>query len=136
MSKIWRVAARTAAAVLAVAAAGCFSVDAAYSPAADSEQVLVSNNGWWLFNCIPLCCGNATPEPERVGPWAFFRDDVTLDKVQHRFMEYAHARGASVQDLVYNNYDNVLFSIPFTNIPVPIPYLLCYREIQLSGVLK
>ena len=51
-------------------------------------------------------------------------------------MEYAQARGASVQDLVYNNYDNVLFSIPFTNIPVPIPYLLCYREIQLSGVLK
>ena len=109
MSIIWRTAARAAAVVLAVAAAGCFSVDAAYSPAADSEQVLVSNNGWWLFNCIPLCCGNATPEPDRAGPFAFFRNDVTLDKVQHRFMEYAHARGASVQDLVYNNYDNVLF---------------------------
>ncbi len=136
MSKIWRASARVAAIVLAVAAAGCFSVDAAYSPAADSEQVLVSNNGWWLFNFIPICCGNATPEAERFGPWAFFRDDVTMDKVQRRFMDYARARGARVQDLVYCNYDNVLFSIPFTNIPVPLPYLLCYREIQLSGVLK
>lgn len=102
----------------------------------DSEHVLVMNSGWWLFNAIPICCGNAASTPENHGPWAFFRNDVTMEKVQGRFMEYTHSRGLDASELVYRNTDRVIFSIPFTNIPVPLPYLLCYREIQLSGVLK
>jgi hypothetical protein len=30
----------------------------------------------------------------------------------------------------------VLFEIPGTDFPIPLPYILTYREIQLSGVLK
>ena len=131
-----KLVALAASAICAVTLAGCFSVDTARSATAGRTHVLVSNSGWRLFNVIPLCCGNAAPEAERLGPWAFFRDDVTLDKVQGRFMEVAQERGLEPQDLVYRNIDNVLFNIPFVSIPVPLPYLLCYREIQLSGVLK
>jgi hypothetical protein len=69
-------------------------------------------------------------------PWAFFRDDVTMDKVQYRFMDYAKNKGVEISDLKYTYYDTVLFNLPIVQYPLPIPYLLCYREIQLSGNLK
>jgi hypothetical protein len=30
----------------------------------------------------------------------------------------------------------VLFNVPLLQYPLPIPYLLCYRELQLSGNLE
>lgn len=116
---------------------GCFSIDSAVSQTSGEEHVIVANFGWRLFNVFPLFCGNATSEQEgRIGPFAFFRDDVTMDKVQERFYEYANERGKTPDTVVYHTYDSVLFDVPFTQIPVPIPYLFCFREIQISGVIK
>ena len=100
------------------------------------EHVVASNYGWKLFNCIPVCCGNAADDGKRVSPWAFFRDDVTMDKVQSRLMSYARERGREVTDLTYHNYDSVMLWIPMAGIALPVPYLICYNEVQLSGVLK
>lgn len=121
-----------------VGLSGCFSMDYTVSPATGNEHVLVSNYGWKLFNCIPLACGNATDPMSAgyCGPWAFFRDDVTMDKVQKRLTDLAAAHGKKPANLFYHNYDTVFISIPFTDVPIPIPYVVCYREIQLSGVLK
>ncbi|MCR5752931.1 MAG: hypothetical protein K6G91_13325 [Kiritimatiellae bacterium] len=116
--------------------AGCFSVDTATCTSTGDEHVVVSNYGWTLFNCIPLCCGNATKREDRFGPWAFFRNDVTMEKLQNRFMDYAKARGRELECLTYHKYETVLFNIPFTQIPVPLPYIVCFRELQLSGVVK
>ena len=98
------------------------------------EHVHVSNYGWYLFHCIPLACGNASTGAWT--PWVIFRNDVTMDKVQDRLMRHAAERNKTPTDLSYHNYDTVFISIPFTGVPIPIPYLVCYREIQLSGVLK
>ena len=117
-----------AAVVLAVAAAGCFSVDAAYSPAADSEQVLVSNNGRWLFNCIPLFCGNG--DITGTCPFVMFRDDVTMERVQDRFAAYADGR--EIKSPVYHNTDSVFFDF----FGWPIPYILCYKEVSMSGTME
>ena len=116
--------------------AGCFSIDTAISATTGDEHVVVSNYGWTLFNCIPLCCGNATKEDSRFGPWAFLRNDVTMEKLQNRFMDYAKSRGRELENLTYHSYATVLFNIPFTQIPVPLPYVVCFRELQLSGVVK
>jgi len=94
----------------------------------------VSNYGWKLFNFIPLVCGNAT-ERNRFGGCAFFRNDVTLEKIQSRFMSYAAQCGKTPTDMVYHNYDTVIFELPIMGLTIPIPYVLCYNEIQLSGVL-
>jgi hypothetical protein len=59
-----------------------------------------------------------------------------MDKIQSRFMKYRAERGKDSINLNYFNKKNVLFEIPGSQIPVPIPYLLTYREIQLSGVLR
>ena len=69
-------------------------------------------------------------------PWAFFRNDVTMDKIQHRFMKYANFYGKKSRDMAYYTQESVLFEIPATDFPIPLPYLLTYKEIQLSGVLK
>ncbi len=118
---------------------GCFSFDSAISQRTGDEHILVGNYGWRLFNVIPLACGNATDPREEVqhGPWAFFRDDVTMDKVQRHLVNYAATRPEKeLVDLTYHTTDSLFFSIPFLEIPVPIPYVLCYREIQISGTLQ
>lgn len=111
---------------------GCFSLDRGRFIRSDEEHVLVSNYGWYLFHYFPLACGNANKD--RWLPWVMFRNDVRMDKIQGRFMDYAGARKA--RDLAYTTRESVMLEIPALNLPLPIPYLLTYREIQLSGVLE
>ena len=113
--------------------AGCFSIERGQVRTTGEEHILVSNYGWYLFNCIPLASGNTNPDP--IFPWVIFRNDVTMEKVQTRFMGYVNGMKKDAKNLTYTSYDSVMFEIPGSNIPVPIPYLLTYREIQLSGVL-
>ena len=117
------------------ALSGCFSIESKRLPSTGEQHVLVSNYGWTLFNCIPLLCGNALPEEERLLPWVLFRNDVTLEKVQENFSRFAKSQEKEITNLVYRNDNKVLLNIP-GDIPLPIPYILCYREVQLSGVLK
>lgn len=111
---------------------GCYSFDVADVPSSNEHHVLVSNYGWYLFGSIPFVCGNASKNA--ILPFAFFRDDVTMDKLQKRFSDYADSRQCHTKDLNYHSYDTVLLEIP--SIQVPIPYILCFRELQLSGVLE
>ena len=121
---------------------GCYSMEIADNPALRNsrptdgtgkpvEHVLISNYGWYLFNCVPLVCGNAS-----VGasfPWKFFSDQVNPGIVHDRMMEHAASRNADAEDLVANYDEKVFLQIP--EVQVPIPFLLCYREIQMSAVL-
>ncbi len=113
---------------------GCFTLDSADIRSTGEEHVCVGNRGWYLFHVIPLACGNAAEEPFM--PWAFFRNDVTMDKIQKRFTDYAAFYGKEVGDMSYFTQESVLFEIPGTDFPIPLPYLLTYKEVQLSGVLK
>ena len=114
--------------------AGCFSVDSAVGGVSEEEYVVVRNYGWKAFKFIPLVSGNATEGAWF--PWAVLRDDITMDKIQKRFMDHAGKRGKTPVNLKYTDYDTVMFNLPLVQYPLPIPYLLCYREIQLSGTLK
>ena len=124
--------------------AGCFSMDvattsslkaSALSPEDGSpmEHIVVSNYGWYLFNWIPLACGNATPGA--TFPWKFFSNQVTDTILHDRMMAHAAALNANVKDLVFFRDEKVIFDLPGTDFPIPIPYVLCYREIQFSGTL-
>ena len=99
--------------------AGCLSTEVSKSDVSGVEHILTSDYGWKLFNCIPL-----------------FRSDITNERVQKALAEEAAKRGKKAANLTYHNYDTVLLQIPILYIPVPVPYLLCYHEIQLSGVLQ
>lgn len=97
------------------------------------EHVLVSNYGWYLFNCVPLVCGNAAPD--ETFPWSFFTDEVNPVLLHDRMMTYAKSENCDVRDLVMSRDEKVFFEIPGSDIPCPIPFLLCYHEVQISGVL-
>ena len=118
----------------ALCLAGCFTLDSADLRSTGVEHVCVGNRGWYLFHVIPLACGNASEDP--LMPWAIFRNDVTMNKIQKRFVDYANFYGKKMSDMTYYTQESVMFEIPGTDFPIPIPYLLTYKEIQLSGVLK
>ncbi len=114
---------------------GCFSIDRATLPHSEDDHLLVGNYGWYLFHVFPLACGNASEDAWT--PWVLFRNDVTMNKIQGRFMKAAaDCCKPHASNLTYTAHESVLFNVPLVNLPVPIPYFITYRELQLSGVLK
>lgn len=124
--------------------AGCYSMDVATTATLKKsaltpgdgrpvEHVVVSNYGWFLFNWIPLACGNANPGASF--PWRFFSNHVDSALLHDRMMTHAAAMNADIRDLVFTRDESVIFDLPGTDIPLPIPYVLCFREIQFSAVL-
>lgn len=137
--------------------AGCYSMDIASNAALDGsiaqagnavatqasrdngrssrhvEHVVVSNYGWYLFNYVPLACGNTTPGAWF--PWAFFSDLVSSRLLHDKMMAYAASKRANVKELAFFRDEQVFFNVPGTKFTIPVPYLLCFREIQFSGVL-
>lgn len=120
----------------ALAFGGCYSFETTRSKETGERHIIAMNYGWYLFNRLPIICGNSRPKAERFGPWSFFKDEVTFDNTQRCFMRDLAADPHDLHDLNYWVRENFLFEIPFVEIPLPIPYLITYREIQLSGVLK
>ena len=98
---------------------GCMSTEVSRSEVCGTEHIFVSDFGWKLFNWIPL-----------------FRSDITLERVQNEVAAESKRRGKVATDLVCHKYDKVTFDIPLLVISLPIPYIICYHEVQVSGVLK
>lgn len=98
---------------------GCLSTEVSKSEVCGIEHITVRDYGWKFLNWIPV-----------------FRSDITLDRVQKALFDEAKKRGKTPANLTYRTNDEVMFSIPILYIPIPIPYLICYHEIQLSGVLQ
>jgi len=107
---------------------GCFTVEKATVKPTNAEHVVMNNFGWKFFDWIPLFCGNAS-EDGATG-CAFFRDDVTVEKVQARFMSYANGR--EIECPMYDINDSKFIYV----LAIPVPYLITYKEITLSGTLK
>ena len=99
--------------------AGCLSTEVAKSEVCGTEHILVRDYGWKFFNWIPI-----------------FRSDITIDRVQKELMAESARRGKTPTDLVYHTMDKVTFDIPLLVASIPIPYIICYHEIQLSGALQ
>ena len=98
---------------------GCMSTEVSKSEVCGTEHIYVEDFGWKLFNWIPL-----------------FRSDITLERVQNELKAESNRRGKVATDITIHRYDTVTFDIPLVVISIPIPYIICYHEIQVSGVLK
>ena len=116
---------------LAAGGGGCMLMQRGEIPGG-GEQLVVRNYGWYLFDFLPIGCGNASKDARF--PFVIFRDDVDIDVMQRRFM--AEAGGKKASDLVYTNYDSKWLTLPLLYLEVPVPYIVTYRETQLSGVVK
>lgn len=106
---------------------GCFSLETASAPSG-GEHVVINNYGWKFFDWIPLVSGNAS-EDAACGT-AFFRDDVTPEKLQARLVKVA--AGRTVECPVFDVNDSPIWNV----FGFPIPYVVTYHELTLSGTLK
>ena len=88
---------------------------------------------WYLFNAWPLACGNAHENSKFI--WRFFSNDVNADILQSRLTHYAARKGCDVEELNVFDDEQVLLSIPGTSFPIPLPYIITFREMQISCVL-
>lgn len=107
---------------------GCFSVETTTVKPSNAEHVVMNNYGWKFFDWLPLWCGNASEDAST--SFVLFRDDVTVEKIQARFMKYANGR--EIECPMYDIIEEKGLSI----FGIPLPYLYTYREISLSGTLK
>lgn len=98
---------------------GCLSTQVSKSELTGEEHIFVSDYGWKLFNAFPL-----------------FRSDITLERVESALADEAARRGKTATGLTSHRFDNIMFDIPLLVITIPVPYVVCYHEIQLSGVLQ
>lgn len=131
-----------ALAALAALLSGCISVERSRktvfdrlpvegTPGTPEEHVHVSNYGYYLFNSIPLFCGDASKNG--TGNTVFFRDDVTLAKMQNVLLEEVSRRPYSIVEIQPKTSSTCFFSV--------VPYvgntfgIFWYKEIQISAVM-
>ena len=123
---------------------GCYSMHTASSPdfmactfAAEKgailEHVYVQNNGWFLFERLPLICGNI--DDEAMLPWTFFCNETDIAAVESKLLQRARSKDARIVHENVINSGTTLLSIPASNIALSIPYFICRRETQISAVL-
>ena len=99
--------------------AGCLSTEVSKSEVCGVEHIMTRDYGWKFFNWIPV-----------------FRSDITLDRVQKALTEEAARRGKTATNLTWHNTTNIMLDVPILYITIPIPYIFCYHEVQLSGELQ
>ena len=121
---------------------GCYSFDTSPMPVSEydtlagdnglpKEHVIVENYGWYLFNVIPLVTGNVREKTRE--SIVFFRDDVTLSKLQNNLTKYAKQKGCRCADLTVDyNATCMLSMVPYVGTTFGI---LWYKELQISSTL-
>jgi len=97
------------------------------------EHYHIWNGGWYLFDTIPLVCGD-TDYNSLLGI-AFFSDQVRTDVMTRIFNDRVRATNTKPANVATIVNDGVTFEVPGVSFPLILPYIICYREVQISGVL-
>lgn len=97
------------------------------------EHYYVLNYGWYLFDRFPLACGDT--DPDALIRFSFFSDQVRSDLLMQQFNDRVKATGTEPCSVVTTIEDGVTFDVPGLSFPLVLPYIICFREVQVSGVL-
>lgn len=106
-------------------------LDVLGTPGVTKECVTVSNYGYYLFNVLPVFCGNTVDG--RLGNTIWFQNHVTLEKTQSVLMREVQPGRPIVTCLQPHSHETCFFSV--------IPYIgnslgiVWYKQIDLSAVL-
>ncbi|MBP5510948.1 MAG: hypothetical protein J6Z49_08525 [Kiritimatiellae bacterium] len=95
------------------------------------EHIVISNYGFYLFNCIPIVTGNA--DPLNPTGTTLFSDEVTLDKIQRVLMQEVKQRKCQVTNIQPLCESTCYFSaIPYIGNTLGIFW---YKTAQVSATL-
>ncbi|MEI7945225.1 MAG: hypothetical protein WCJ02_00945 [bacterium] len=101
------------------------------TPGVTEECVTVSNYGYYLFNMIPVFCGNTVDG--HIGNTVWFQNHVTLERTQSVMMREINPMRPLVTNIQPHSFETCFFSV--------IPYIgnslgiVWYKQIDLSAVL-
>ncbi len=94
-----------------------------------SKRVLVTNYGYYLFNCIPILSGGRAD-----GEFELFADNVNQTKTMEIFKKTCEQLGATEISNIQNETTSTCF---FNWAPFETTFgLYWYRESQISASLK
>lgn len=96
----------------------------------DTQQILITNYGYYLFNWIPLGCGGVED-----GSFSLFSDHVNLQSAMQSFNEECKKLGVKdISNLQAKPFSTCFFSwVPYVGTSFGIYW---YKEIQVSGVIS
>lgn len=134
------------ASAVALASAGCYSVRSAVSPtlagcrlAGDDSEIVahlcIQNFGLYLFGTLPVFCGD--PDGPSWFPISFFHDRVNDDELARCLVREAGKFGSDIEiaDVTQSNSDTIAFNPPGFDIPIVVPYIICFRDNQISALV-
>ena len=108
---------RAAAVAAAVLVGGCTTVEIS-SPGSlkgvnvkgaggqADRAIMLGNEGYYLFQCIPLVAGDVTWDSKKGGivdEIALFSDELAGDRMANAMFRYAESQNCDLVDLVINN---------------------------------
>ena len=94
-----------------------------------SQQIMITNYGYYLFNCIPLCSGGSSNNS-----FELFSDKVSLKEVMNSFNEQCKELKVSEFSNLQTEKNSTCF---FDWCPVTSTFgIYWYKEIQLSATIK
>ena len=70
------------------------------------RAIMLGNEGYYLFQCIPLVAGDVSWDAKRGGivdELAFFSDELAGDRMSNAMFRYAESQDCDLVDLVINN---------------------------------
>jgi len=111
--------------------AALYNLDVLGTEGRPQEVVTVSNYGYYLFNVLPIFCGNTVEG--RIGNTVWFQNHVTLERTQGVMLREIKDKRPLVTNLQPHSYETCFFSV--------IPYIgnslgiVWYKQIDLSAVL-
>lgn len=97
------------------------------------EHYQARNYGWYLFGSIPLVCGDR--DEDNNGTFVFFSDQVRMELLTEDFNQRVRETNTRPACVTTLDRDMIAFEVPGLSIPLVLPYVLCYREVQLSALL-
>ena len=101
------------------------------------RAIMIGNEGYFFFQCIPLVAGDVTWDAKKGGivdGIAFFSDEICGDRMANAMFHYAESQNCDLVGLVINN--KCESKIGLFGLMDWFKTLVAYQGVTYSGVLR
>ena len=101
------------------------------------RAIMIGNEGYYLFQCIPLAAGDVTWDAKRGGivdEISFFSNELSGDRMANAMFRYAESQNCDLVDLVINNRCEC--KIDLFSLMGLFNTVVGYQGVCYSGVLR
>ena len=102
-----------------------------------NRAIMIGNEGYYLFQCIPLVTGDVTWDAKKGGivdEFVFFSNELAGDRMANAMFRYAESQNCDLVDLVINN--RCESKIELFSLMGWFNTIVSYQGVCYSGVLR